>query len=236
MPLQPDGTAPYAPPATIIAVIDRARERGLPTPVTKDVLGRSGIPESLIPRTLQALQLLELLNEDGTWTQNLDILRRAPEGEFQARLSEILRSVYADVFQYADPEKDSATQVRDAFRAFTPHGQQDRMVTLFLGLCQKAGIVTGDSQPKSMHREKNPAKKTATKKVIQRERQVERATGAGSGMDLPAPLTGLLATVPKSGSGWTKHDRDRFVKAFEAMLDYSIPVRDKEPDAPKEDV
>lgn len=231
MPLQPDGAAPYAPPATIISVVDRARDRGLPTPVTKDVLGRSGVPESLIPRTLQSLQLLELINDDGTWTQNLETLRRVPEIEFQPRLAEIIRSVYADVFQFVDPEKDSATAVRDAFRAFTPHGQQDRMVTLFLGLCQKAGIITGDSQPKSVQREKRPVKKIVAQKTVARVKPNEGTQNTGSNLEVAPALAGLLATLPKSDSGWTQYDRDRFVKAFEAMLDYSIPIRSSGPDS-----
>ena len=37
------------------------------------------------------------------------------------------------------------------------------------------------------------------------------------------PLAGLLATLPEGG--WTKNDRDRFMGAFTAMLDYCIPVR-----------
>src|SRR5688572_17050623 len=133
-----DGVAPYAPTATVVSVIDRARARGLPSPVTKDVLMKAGVSESLVPRTLQSLQLLELVQDDGTWTDNLEMLRRAPEGEFQGRLAEIIRTVYAEVFQYVDPVKDSGTAIRDAFRGFTPHGQQDRMVSLFIGLCQKA--------------------------------------------------------------------------------------------------
>src|SRR5690349_12129895 len=106
MPILPNGIAPYAPAATVLSVIDRARQRGLPPTVTKDVLMRAGVSESLIPRTLQSLQLLELINDDGTWTPNLETLRRAPESELQSTLAEIVRSVYADVFQYVDPSKD----------------------------------------------------------------------------------------------------------------------------------
>jgi hypothetical protein len=176
-----------------------------------------------MPRTLQALQLLELINEDGSWTPNLEALRRAPEAEFQTRLSEILRSVYADVFQYVDPAKDSTTQIRDAFRAYTPHGQQDRMVTLFLGLCQRAGIVASDAPAKTVVRETRPAvRKTilkATPNIKAKPTQHQTLPG------LPAPLAGLLQTLPQA---WTKSDRDRFVSAFNAMLDYCIPVRSKE--------
>lgn len=222
MPIQPNSTAPYAPAATVLSVIDRARDRGLPTPVTKEVLMRAGVSDSLVPRTLQALQLLELINDDGTWTQNLETLRRAPEAEVGTRLAEIIRSVYADVFQYVDPAKDSNTQVRDAFRSYSPHGQQDRMVTLFLGLCQRAGIVTGETPVKQTTREARTTRRSPLpKSTPAKNKPTTPADPAGP--NLAPPLAGLLATLPPSG--WTQKDRDRFVGAFTVMLDYCIPVR-----------
>jgi hypothetical protein len=222
VPIQPNGGAPYAPAATILSVVDRARERGLPTPVTKEVLMRAGVSDSLIPRTMQSLQLLELINEDGTWTQNLETLRRAPEAELQSRFAEIVRAVYADVFQYIDPAVASATQIRDAFRSYSPQGQQDRMVTLFVGLCQRAGIVAGQPSAKREGRPRpisspKPAPRVKVDPSSVHNQQFSTASS------LPAPLAGLLTTLPQEG--WTKHDRDRFVNAFTAMLDYSIPVR-----------
>lgn len=218
MPILPNGLAPYAPAATILSVIDRARDRGLPTPVTKDVLMRAGVTDSLIPRTLQALQLLELINEDGTWTQNLETLRRAPQAEMQSRFAEVIRSVYGDVFQYVDPATASATQVRDAFRSYAPHGQQDRMVTLFLGLCQRAGIVAGEAPAKT--REVRTRTNAPPKSSVKPKPNISQY---GAQPNLAPPLAGLLATLPEGG--WTKNDRDRFMGAFTAMLDYCIPVR-----------
>ncbi|MGA7179415.1 MAG: DUF5343 domain-containing protein [Thiobacillaceae bacterium] len=237
MPLQPSGIAPYAPSASILSVIERARERGLPTPVTKEVLGRIGISESLISRTLQALQLLELINEDGTWTQNLENLRRCPEPEFQPRLAEIVRSVYEDIFSFVDPTKDSITVMRDAFRAFTPHGQQDRMVTLFLGLCKRSGIISSDSIPKGVHRGKRQIiqKKPTPLKTTAKTKTVEKHDFIGiSG--LPPPLAGLLSALPVNGNGWSQNDRDRFLKAFESMLDYSIPIQDSQSSTDKNEL
>lgn len=221
MPIQPSGIAPYAPAATILSVVDRARQRGLPTPVNKEVLVRAGVSDSLIPRTLQSLQLLELVNEDGTWTQNLETLRRAPEAELQSRFAEIIRSVYADVFQYVDPATASATQVRDAFRSYAPHGQQDRMVTLFIGLCQRAGIVAGEAAKTREARPRaNAPSKSATKPNTPPPNGAQQF---GASPTLPPPLAGLLTTLPLGG--WTKHDRDRFISAFTAMLDYCIATR-----------
>jgi len=47
MAITANGTAPYAPPSTVLAIIQRARDKGLPNPVTKDVLLRAGIPDGL---------------------------------------------------------------------------------------------------------------------------------------------------------------------------------------------
>jgi hypothetical protein len=228
MPLHTDGIAPYASPATILSLLDRARDRGLPTPVTKEVLGRAGVPESLISRTLQALQLLELINSDGTWTENFDILRRSPETEFQSRLAEVVRSVYATIFQYADPAKDSAVAVREAFRSFTPYGQRDRMATLFMALCQKAGI-SGDQKPKTTQHENRVVKKINTPKPSFKQNPSLGQTRHTHSSELAPPLAGLLATLPANGSGWPQEGRDRFVKAFETILDYCIPIRSREP-------
>lgn len=225
MPLHSTGIAPYATSTTILGLIDRARDRGLPSPVTKEVLSKSGVPESLIPRTLQSLQLLELINDDGTWTQNLENLRRCAESELQSSLAEIIHSVYHDVFQYVDPEKDSATVLRDAFRTFTPHGQQDRMVSLFIGLCKRAGIISSEAAPKSQQRTKRTANVVLKKKPPQKD---EASSKQFSASGLSAPLSGVLATLPSGGSGWSQHDRDRFLTAFIAMLDYCIPIREKE--------
>ncbi|UPT61714.1 MAG: DUF5343 domain-containing protein [Hyphomonadaceae bacterium JAD_PAG50586_4] len=132
--------APYAPPSAVLEVINRHRARGLPAPITQEVLGRAGISESLIPRTLQALQSLDLINENGMPSPTLEGLRLAPEHEFKARIAEWLNGAYADVLQFIDPATASDTDVRDAFRSYNPIGQQGRMVTLFQGLYAAAGI------------------------------------------------------------------------------------------------
>jgi hypothetical protein len=40
----------------------------------------------------------------------------------------------------------------------------------------------------------------------------------------PPAIAGVLATLPDPAVGWIKADRDAFVKAFEAVLDFSIKV------------
>ena len=122
-----DKPAPYATTSAILDIIGRYRNRGLPSPVNADVLARASIPGSLIPRTLQALVTLDLINEAGNPTETLEGIRLAPEAEYKKRLEDWLKGTYADVFSFVDPTTDDETRIRDAFRSYQPVGQQERM-------------------------------------------------------------------------------------------------------------
>ncbi|MGF6425375.1 DUF5343 domain-containing protein [Bradyrhizobium elkanii] len=230
MPVTADKPAPYAPPSAILDVIDRYRHRGLPMPVNAEVLGRAGISDSLIPRTLQALQTLDLIDADGRPTGTLEGIRLAPEAEFKKRLEEWLKGAFADVFAFVDPAQDDETRVRDAFRSYPPIGQQARMVTLFQGLCGAAGLARDkalDAKPRQPLR--ILPKPTKRPQSIQQQKPTKTSnTGSVSHLpkfnsDLPPPLAGLLAGLPSNGR-WTKEQRDKFVTTFGAVLDFCFAV------------
>lgn len=138
--LRADGPAPYAPLKPVMNVIQRHRNFGLGT-IDIQVLTRLSVSESLAPRTLQALRLLELIDEEGRPTEAFEELRKAPSAEFEERLAALLRDVYAPVFQVVDPTTADASEIEDAFRHFAPRGQRGRMITLFTGLLSEAGMV-----------------------------------------------------------------------------------------------
>jgi uncharacterized protein DUF5343 len=225
MPLSTGETAPYAPPATVMQVITAFRDRGLSTPITSDVLLRASINESLVPRTLRSLELLELIDDAGNPTPALEGLRRATAEDFRKRLEELVRGVYAEVFKFVDPATDDLGRVADAFRAFNPIGQRGRMVTLFMGLCEAAGIVPegtrkappGTSRPIS-------TKRKVTTAQPPRGPSVKYNVRSDDGGMVPEPLLGLLRALPANGSGWTQARRNKFVDTFEAVLDFTIPV------------
>src|SRR5262245_32378107 len=101
MPVTADRPAPYAPGSAVLDVIDRHRNRGLPSPINSEVLGRAGIAQTLIPRVLQSLVTLDLIDaETGAPTPTFEAIRRAPETEYRARLAEWLKGAYADVFSF----------------------------------------------------------------------------------------------------------------------------------------
>jgi hypothetical protein len=141
MPVTKETSAPYAPTSAIIELIGRHRQKGLPSPVTEDVLQRAGISTSLTSRTIQALVTLDLIDERGHPTPTLEGIRLAPGAEYRERLADWLRLAYADALSFIDPTQDDETKIRDAFRSYKPVGQQNRMVTLFTGLCEAAGLM-----------------------------------------------------------------------------------------------
>ncbi|MFN0219843.1 MAG: DUF5343 domain-containing protein [Hyphomicrobium sp.] len=229
--------APYAPASTIIEIIERFRSRGFPTPINGDVLGRSGIvTESLIPRTLQAIEALDLVDEDGKPTAVFDGLRLAPEAEFEQRMGDWIKAAYADVFAFVDPAKDDDTRIRDAFRSYRPIGQQERMVTLFTGLCHRAKLIAEKApQPPRQRPTTTTQGQNAGGRIVRTRdlnRRPEKApkltvvTNEGSANPIPTPLAGLLATLPAAQDGWTKEKRDGFMAAFGSVLDFCIPVFD----------
>jgi hypothetical protein len=150
-----DKPVPYAAPTSILEIVSRRRHRGLPNPINADVLGRASIPPSLIPRTLQALQTLDLIDEEGNPTPTFEAIRKAPEAEYKRSLEDWLKGAYAEVFAFVDPATDDEVRIRDAFRSYNPAGQQDRMVTLFQGLCVAAGLAP--DKPSSPRNTPRPA-------------------------------------------------------------------------------
>lgn len=235
MVLQAGGGAPYAPPATVTEILDRYRERGLQTPITTEVLERAGVPESLSQRTLQALRLLDLIQKDGEPSPELERLSRVPADEWHKGMQDLLTAAYSEVWSFVDPAKDSIERVRDAFRPFNPRGQQERMVTLFLGLCEWVGMdVTAAtaSRKKPGASDSNGKARTTRRPLadVKVERQAQRQRGAPVRTplvtpELPPGLLGLLQQIPTSGSGWDKETRDNFLTAFAAVLDFTVPVR-----------
>src|SRR6266508_4165539 len=96
-------SAPYAPPANIIQVIKRYRDRGLPDPVTNSSLETVGIPEGTVSRVTVGLKFLGLIDEEGHRTEAFERIKRATSAEYPSVLAEIIREAYKPIFQVVDP-------------------------------------------------------------------------------------------------------------------------------------
>lgn len=219
---------PYTATSAMLEVITRYRTRGLPSPITAEVLGRAGVSESLIPRTLQAMETLDLIDDKGAPTPMFEGLRLAPEAEFKKRMAEWLNAAYADVLQFIDPATADEVAIRDAFRAYNPVGQQPRMVTLFQGLYAAAGVgPERHSAPRPSARVPKRLVAAVGTRIPQSLAEVaQRRNQQGSvpPSNLPPAVAGMLSTLPSTDRGWTKQQRDGFYAAFGAVLDYTYPI------------
>jgi len=220
-------------------VVERFRDRGLQTPFTTEVLAKAGVTESLVNRTLQTLKLLDLVEDDGNPSQALRDYAKAPEEEAKARFAEMVRGTYAPIFSFVDPATDTPGRIRDAFRSYEPRGQQDRMVILFLGLCEYAGIISivpkrtpgpkpvraGSSKPRST----TPPRARAGSKHGSGGRDDSQVPD-----QLPDAIQGVVRELAVIGPTWTKERRGAFMKVWEAVVDFSYPVHEPEEFVPED--
>ncbi|MCR6643770.1 MAG: DUF5343 domain-containing protein [Terricaulis sp.] len=165
-------------------------------------------------------------------TQTLEGLRLAPEAEFKTRMVEWLNGAYADVLNFIDPATADEVSIRDAFRAYQPVGQQPRMVTLFQGLYAAAGVIPEKQTPPRPAR--HAPKLPPAKRIVRIATPPPLHKPSSSVPELPAPIAGLLATLPTADDGWSKDRRDKFVNAFGTVLDLCFPIQPKNKEASDE--
>lgn len=136
--------APVAPTDGVVKVLDTFRDTGLGGgAITTEILGRLGMGVEIARRVLQTLRLLDYLEEDGQPTPEFIAFRQAGTAEYRQVLADHLFETYAPVFAITGKnlEDKTSTEIEDAFRSYSPASLRKRMVTLFLGLCQYAGIA-----------------------------------------------------------------------------------------------
>ncbi len=233
-------SAPYAPVASVLAVIRRFRERGLPETLTQQELTRVGVSEGNASRTLQALRFLDLVDDEGQRTPIFERLGRVSTADYPETLADIIRDAYHDVFTILNPGEANEIAIHDAFRHYKPQAQRERMVVLFMGLCREANLMPG-GPPEARPRTKKPlgAKNAAPSRMLLRGGPpVSTAVENGHtppetpGFPPPAPPAGgadysllalMLRKLPADGQ-WTQAERDRWLATFTANLDFLVEV------------
>lgn len=224
-------SAPYAPSSVILGLLERNREKGLPNPITSEALQRLSVSDSLVPRTLQALKILDLIGDDGKHTGTFESLRRAPEAEYLTLMAEWLKAAYEHALDVIDPATADEVSIRDAFRLYNPISMQPRMITLFTSLFEAAGVRSGDRAKPAPAKKATPsgsaprAAKPAPRPAPRRQQELAPAGGGALPTGMDPALAGMLARIPKPGEGWTQLERDSFYTTFGVVLDFCFPIR-----------
>lgn len=241
--LQHEGAAPYTTPTAVTTVTERSRGGTLPQPIDPNVLTRIGVQESLAARTVASLKLLGLIDDAGEPTETLEKFRRAGSDEFKSTVADWLREVYSEVFQIVgDPAQADYKRVEDAFRHYTPHGQRTRMVTLFIGLCDYAELLSDDSPLRSATRTSRTDDKPRPRNQRNARQETKRQTSAGQPRPSPPPedreardlgldpiIDGLVKRLPPVESEWPMAKRTAWLQAAEAAFAvlYELPAEER---------
>jgi hypothetical protein len=224
--IQAAGEAAYGSPASVIRVLRHFRQREVPEVLTNTTLTQLGIKDSLIRMTWRSLVFLGLIAEEGTTTDKFRSLRFATDDQYGQVLADIITDAYSDVIAVAPPESSNRGQLFNAFRPYTPASQHDRMITLFLALCEEAGMVV--AQPAKRSAPRKPLEGHTARTKLPKPKRTDgqgNPEGQKGGGLAPKPSYGhsdplvsaLVAKLPPGGTVWPKLERDAFIAAFEAI-------------------
>lgn len=234
-----EGSAPYAPVAHVLRAINHYREKA-PTQVTKELLMKLGFPDAYAVRTLKALRLLDLIGDDGTPTTAFKELQRASTEEYTPRLEQVVRTAYAEVFEVVDPVTASDSAIEDAFRFYKPLPQRAKMVTLFMGLSEAAGIIGPERAPRKRLRTEplpsgrkrivdEPSRPRAKGKIRRQQEEAEHEENPDPPASSSAEALRLryIDMLMKKVEGQDETDTD-LLDRIEAMLGYGTRAKKAE--------
>ncbi len=159
---------PYAPPANVVATLQRVRRMNMPAKISREFLVGASISGNIVPRVSAALRFLGLIGAEDEPTDALKALASGTEDEYKQLLEQTIRTAYATDFENIDPGTDSQQKIIDTFQRFTPKSQHMRQVMLLLGLCREAGMTVFDAprdrqmQPRGTTKRTQPTVQTKT--------------------------------------------------------------------------
>lgn len=232
-PVPDESYAPYAPYRTVREVLARFRDRGLPDPLTPDLLEQIGVPSTISARTLRALRFLGLVDEGGNRLDAFERLKRARTEEYPQQLEEVVRAAYLPVFTVVDPAADSDTALADAFRRYEPSAQRDRMIALFRGLSEEAGIIPRD-HPQERRGALVPRARQHAPPADKAPVRPRGVSSMDQGNEDEQPgidyrlITAIIQQLPRDGR-WSKQRRDRWMATMQSAVDLLIETEAQVP-------
>lgn len=227
-----ENSAPYTSIGNMLLILGRIRKGWVPNQIDKGEMEKVGITASNANRTIAALEYLGLTNEDNRTTDTWKAIATSTTNDYPKVLEGILRNAYPSIFEiHPNPADATDVEIGNAFAKSEPLNQRGRMVSLFRGLCQEAGLIKGEP----LTRERKPTTKQTTQKATSKngdekttepekhKNWAEAFEPINHSLKWYNDLATLMARLPDPANPkWTLQEKERWLAALQAMLDLLI--------------
>ena len=222
-------TPPYVSYKTFKTLL-RMIAPAMPSRIDKDVMPTfSGANQTQV---IQALKYLRLVDELGVPTEKLYALVLTLDNQetFQEAMFDVLDVAYpfADSFDHTTATDG---QLNEAFAKLAQGDTIRKCKSFYLAALKDAGATLspyikepGKRGPSAGKKRGLPAKNSKGTKGKESQTQQNPPPPSLSGVH-PA-LAGILKELPTAGSAWPKANKDRFMGAFKATIDFIYPEAD----------
>lgn len=202
------------------------RDTHIPTRIDRSFLiGMSGSAQSALQGALLFLGLMDSTEKP---TKALEAFILATGHEQGVKLKEMMLLAYPFLFDGIDLKRSTSGEVQEAFRKQGVSGSTAaKAIAFFLAAAKDAGIeVSKNVKPPSVVRSAG-TKRLASRVVDDEDDDEAQNNGGGFTPDVHPALAGILMQLPAAGQSFPVKSRERFMKAFEAVLTLVYPDDDE---------
>lgn len=236
MPKLSENFAPYTSIGNMLVLLGRIRKGWTPSSIDGGEMARAGITSGNANRTITTLQFLGLIDEDNNTTSTWKAIATSTTNDYPKVLEGVLRNAYSFIFEiHPNPAEATDVDIANAFAKSEPLNQRTRMVSLFRGLCQEAGLIAGDplTRDRKTNTKQSGSKNTKNNSSEDFNPKIQKTFIAPPVVDSSLrwynDLQTLMGRLPNPDNPrWTKTERDRWLTALQSMLDLLIKIDNKE--------